>query len=71
MKTVLGYLIRLLGILFAISFIGGIFSMITSFPMKFNIALFEKLAGVILAFFLARYCFKCSKKMLSKKENVA
>lgn len=70
MKTVLGYLIRLLGILLAISFIGGVFNIIKSFPMKFNIGLFEDFGGVVLAFFLAKYCFKRSKKMLSKKENV-
>ena len=67
-KKILGYLFYLLGVLFIMSFIGGVFSW---FQMPSDVAGIEKaerIFAIILAGVLVKVFFKYANKWTSNKE---
>lgn len=66
MKTVFGYLLRLLGIIFSLSFIGNILNLIKGNFPESTIGKVETFTALILAVILAYLCFKYGNKKLDE-----
>lgn len=66
MKTVVGYLLRLLGIFFSFSVLGNIINIFQEATPENTTSKLETFGAIVVAFVLAILCFKYGNKKLDE-----
>jgi hypothetical protein len=69
LKKILGYLFYLLGIIFSMSVLGNIMSLMSGRRSETTIEKFENLFALVIAGVLAYVLFKYAKKWTTKKSK--